>query len=70
VLQHDRFNSISVQLSDPHLPADRREKAEMFLETYLKTSSSINVYWGDAGPFLNELIQRVEQASPQNGWKP
>jgi SIR2-like domain len=64
VLQHDRFDSISVQLSDPHLPPARRRRAEEFLEAYLKTSSSIDVYWGDAEPFLDELLHRVERASP------
>lgn len=62
VLQHDRYNSISVQLANPDMPPDRRRKAEQFLETYLKTSSSIDVYWGDQSAFLTELIRRVEDA--------
>jgi hypothetical protein len=63
VLQHDRYNSISVQLSDPHMPPDRRARAEEFLGAYFKTSASIDVYWGDAGPFLQELLQRILRAT-------
>ena len=63
VLSHERYNSISVQLSNPSMQADRKRLAEQFLENYLKTSSSIDVYWGDAGPFLKELLHRVNNAS-------
>ena len=63
VLSHDRHSSLSVQLSKKRMPPDRRRLAEKFLERYLKTSSSIDVYWGDAGPFLEELLHRVQKAS-------
>jgi hypothetical protein len=62
VLQHDRSKSLSVQLSEEGMPRDRRRRAEGFLEAYLKTSSSIDVYWGDARVFLTELVRRVEDA--------
>lgn len=70
VLQHERYNSISVQLSDPQMPPDRRRRAEEFLEAYLKTSSSIDVYWGDAHAFLTELVRRLQEACPGAGRVP
>ena len=68
VLSHERYNSLSVQLSNNSMPADRRRLAEQFLENYLKTSSSIDVYWGDAGPFLQELLHRVNNAASSTRW--
>jgi hypothetical protein len=57
---------LSIQLSDQQLPPERRARAEDFLERYLRTSSSIDVYWGDAGDFLRDLQSRVDQAlAPQ-----
>jgi hypothetical protein len=62
VQPHDRYHSVSIQLSSDRMPSDRRRRAEQFLEVYLKTSSSIDVYWGDAGSFLAELQRQVDQA--------
>jgi len=59
VQPHSRSSSISIQLSATNMPAERRERAEKFLESYLKTSSSIDVYWGDAQSFLDRLYQEV-----------
>lgn len=57
---HDRYSSLSIQLSSTNLPPDKRRRAEEFLEKYLRTSSAIDVYWGDAGAFLRDLEHRVE----------
>jgi hypothetical protein len=62
VQPHDRYNSISIQLSSDKMPPERQKRAEKFLEDYLKSSSSIDVYWGDAGSFLAELQRRVGKA--------
>jgi hypothetical protein len=62
VQPHDRYSGISIQLSSDRIPPDRRMRAEQFLEVYLKTSSSIDVYWGDARSFLAELQRRVDEA--------
>ncbi|OLF15046.1 hypothetical protein BU204_23490 [Actinophytocola xanthii] len=59
---HNARNSISIQLANNRMPPDRRRRAEKFLEVYLKTSSSVDVHWGDAGPFLAELLRRVERS--------
>lgn len=62
VQPHDRYSNISIQLSDTTLPEARRRRAEQFLETYLKTSSSIDVHWGPADKFLEELTRQVDEA--------
>ena len=38
-------------------PRQTRELAEQFLEKYLRTSTAIDVYWGDAEGFLEELLR-------------
>jgi hypothetical protein len=58
---HDRYSSLSIQLASKNLPPDKRCRAEEFLEKYLRTSSAIDVYWGDAGEFLRDLEQRVQE---------
>ncbi|TWF76903.1 SIR2-like protein [Pseudonocardia hierapolitana] len=62
VLPNEVYNSLSIQLSSNSMPAERRRLAEEFLEKYLKTSAAIDVYWGDAGPFLKELLHRLPPA--------
>jgi hypothetical protein len=61
LLQHELYGSLSIQLSDEDMPLERRTRAEKFLEVYL-SSSRIDVHWGHAGPFLEELHARVEAA--------
>lgn len=59
VQRHEKALSLSVQLSDTNIPIDQRPKAERFLADYLGTSD-IRIYWGQAAPFLNELVRRSE----------
>jgi hypothetical protein len=61
VQQHQKRNSISIQLSDDQMPPEQRARAEEFLEAYLETSR-IEVHWGDAAPFLAELQQQLAEA--------
>lgn len=58
LLHHEQYRSLSIQLSDTDMPAERRRRAEKFLEVYLE-NSSIDVHWGSAEPFLDELERRV-----------
>jgi len=58
---HDLYSSLSIQLASQNLPPEKRGRAEEFLERYLRTSSAIDVYWGDAGEFLRDLEHRVEE---------
>ncbi|NMO54566.1 SIR2 family protein [Actinoplanes sp. TBRC 11911] len=54
-------SSLSIQLSDAELPADRRQKAESFLTRYFETSA-IRVHWTDVSGFLAELGERLNAA--------
>jgi len=58
---YEVYSSLSIQLSNTNLPPEKRRRAEEFLEKYLKTTSAIDVYWGDAGQFLRDLEQRVAE---------
>jgi hypothetical protein len=58
---HQQYGSLSIQLSDEDMPRERRARAEKFLEVYL-SASRIDVHWGHAGPFLEELNSRVAAA--------
>jgi hypothetical protein len=58
---HQQYGSLSIQLSDEDMPPERRARAEKFLEVYL-SASRIDVHWGHAGPFLEELNSRVAAA--------
>jgi hypothetical protein len=66
LLQHELYGSLSIQLSDEDMPLERRARAEKFLEVYL-SSSRIDVHWGHAEPFLEELHARVEAARQVGG---
>jgi SIR2-like domain len=61
LLPHEQYGSLSIQLSDEDMPPERRARAEKFLEVYLSISR-IDVHWGHAGPFLEELYARVAAA--------
>jgi SIR2-like domain len=61
VLRSEQAFSLSIQLSDSGIDAERRARAERFLADYLGTSA-IRVHWGPAGPFLAELDERVQAA--------
>src|SRR5262249_7517977 len=50
--------SLSIQLSDDQIPKAKRDEAEQFLADYLGTDK-IYIYWGQAGPFLEELNKRI-----------
>jgi SIR2-like domain len=63
VQQHDYPTSLSIQLPSQNVPPERRARAEEFLEAYLKTSASIDVYWGDANQFLKELRNKIATAA-------
>jgi hypothetical protein len=67
LLPYERHSCLSIQLSDENMPLEKRERAEMFLERYLRTSIEIDVYWGDAQGFLKELLRRVESARRRHG---
>ncbi len=67
LVEHDRYSCLSIQLSDSKMPPQKRELAERFLEKYLKTSTSIDVYWGDAHTFLAELLHRIESSRRPEG---
>jgi hypothetical protein len=58
IQRHERALSVSIQLSDTTIPAERRPDAERFLADYLGTSK-IRIFWGPAEPFLEELDRRV-----------
>jgi hypothetical protein len=61
LLPHEQYGSLSIQLSDEDMPPERRARAEKFLEVYL-SSAQIDVHWGHAEPFLEELNSRVAAA--------
>jgi len=67
LVEHDRYSCLSIQLSDSKMDPKKRELAERFLEKYLKTSTSIDVYWGDAHTFLAELLDRIESSRRHEG---
>jgi hypothetical protein len=62
VLPHSMHSSVSIQLSNDRIPVEQRRRAEGFLEKYLKVSSSIEVFWGDAGEFLEALLRQLDRA--------
>lgn len=66
VQRHQQAKSISIQLSDTNIPLEQRRKAERFLADYLGTAA-IEIYWGKATPFLNELDRRMRVASGKEG---
>jgi len=66
LLPHEQYGSLSIQLSDEDMPPERRARAEKFLEVYLSISR-IDVHWGHAGPFLEELHSRVAAARSPKG---
>jgi hypothetical protein len=66
LLQHELYGSLSIQLSDEDMAPERRVRAEKFLEVYL-SSSRIDVHWGHAEPFLEELHSRVDAARSGRG---
>jgi hypothetical protein len=67
ILAYDRNSCLSIQLSDNNMSPHKRRLAEKFLEEYLRTSAAIDVYWGDAEGFLEELLRRVESGRRVNG---
>jgi SIR2-like domain len=67
IVAYDQNSYLSIQLSDKNMSTHKRRLAEEFLEKYLRTSASIDVYWGDAQGFLEELLRRVERARRVDG---
>jgi SIR2-like domain len=67
ITPHNAGTSISIQLANHKMPEERRRRAQKFLEEHLKTSASVDVYWGDAGSFLEELETRVDRARRGRG---
>jgi hypothetical protein len=66
VQRHQQAKSISIQLSDTNIPLEDRPKAERFLADYLGTTA-IEIYWGQATPFLKELDRRMRVAAGKGG---
>lgn len=62
IVQSDTAMKLSIQLEDRDMAPEKRVLASEFLKNYMTKSSSITVHWCDAGEFLAELQERVEQA--------
>ncbi len=59
--QLDDFAHVAVQITPEEGRILEPERARRYLETYFQKSASINIYWGGAEDFIEELNEKWEE---------